>query len=225
VDNFLDVRFLFGYNIFKNKKTQKTLNKNMNLTKKQKEVLDYIIEFEKDNGYTPSYQEIANDLGLSSKATVAEHVKNLENKGYLKTNYNEARSIQLVEQEKKSEVGVLPLLGLIAAGEPIEAIEGTDKITVPADLAQSSYYALQVKGDSMIEDGILEGDYIIADKAQQPNNGDIVVALLENENATLKRFYKEKDRIKLQPANSSLKPFYVKDIQVQGVVRGLIRKY
>ena len=119
----------------------------------------------------------------------------------------------------------MPLLGLIAAGEPIEAIEGTDEITVPADLAQSSYYALQVKGDSMIEDGILEGDYIIADKKQQPNNGDIVVALLENENATLKRFYKEKSRIKLQPANSSLKPFYVTDIQVQGVVRGLIRKY
>jgi len=200
----------------------------MGLTKKQKQILDYIIDFEKENGYTPSYQEIADNFQISSKATICEHVKNLESKGYLKTSYNEARSIQLISQEEvqvSENKSVLPLLGLIAAGEPIEAIENKDEVSIPPDLVQSGYYALQVKGDSMIEDGIFEGDYIIVDKDQPARNGDIVVAILENEYATLKRFYKEKSRIKLQPANARLKPFYVTDIQVQGVVKGLVRKY
>jgi repressor LexA len=201
----------------------------MGMTKKQKQILDYIIQFQEEYGYTPTYQEIADHFKVSSKATIFEHIKNLEKLGCIKTSFNESRSIQVIDNSKDEAVKFsdfkIPLFGLIAAGEPIEAIEGTDKISVPNNFASSSHFALQVKGDSMIEDGILEGDYIIVDNSKQPNNGDIVVAILENENATLKRFYKEKNSIRLQPANSSLKPFYVKDVQIQGVMKGLIRKY
>ncbi len=195
------------------------------LTVKQSAVLEFITSFISENGYAPSYREVGEHLGVSSTATVHEHIKNLERKGYL-TGDGAARSLDVVEDIKRSaEAFALPLKGLIAAGEPIEAVEQDEQIDVPKNLVgrPDNTYVLQVKGESMIEDGILSGDYVVIEDKPVPSNGEIVVALLENEFVTLKRFYREKNRIRLQPANSTMKPIYVKDIAVQGVVRAVIR--
>ncbi|RMD51018.1 transcriptional repressor LexA [Candidatus Parcubacteria bacterium] len=200
------------------------------LTKKQKEVLDFIEKFIRENGYTPSYREIAKGLGLSSPSTVYEHVQALCDKGVINTGEDGcARTIELVDSEDLSSMSiVLPLAGLITAGEPIEAIEDNEALAVPANFvvdAENSY-VLQVKGRSMIEDGIFDGDYVIIERNPSPRNGDIVVALLDNQYATLKRFYREKNHIRLQPANSTMKPIIVKgDINIQGIVRAVIRKF
>lgn len=195
------------------------------LTKKQRTVLEYVTGYIRENGYAPSYREVGEHLGVSSTATVHEHVKNLEQKGYL-TGDGVARSLDVVEEIKRlAEAYALPLKGLIAAGEPIEAIEQEEQIDVPKNLVgrPDRTCVLRVKGESMIDDGILSGDYVVVERKPSPDNGEIVVALLENEFATLKRFYREKDRIRLQPANSTMKPIYVKDVVVQGVVRAVIR--
>jgi len=196
------------------------------LTKRQKEILDYIDDFIADKGYAPSYREIGDHFGLSSSATVAEHVQTLQNKGYLKTDPNEARSIEVIDDEK-AEAIFLSLAGLITAGQPIEAVEEKEKIAVPQDLVkdQNKSYVLKVKGDSMIEEGIYDGDFVIIEKNEQPRDGQVVVALLDNSLATLKKFYKEANRIRLQPANSSMKPIFAKDVLVQGIVRAVIRKF
>ncbi len=197
-----------------------------NLTKRQKQILDFINNFIADNGYAPSYREIGDNFGLSSTATVAEHVQGLENKGFLKTDPNEARSIEIIENER-AEAIFLSLAGLITAGEPIEAVEDKEQIAVPIDFVkdESKSYVLKVKGDSMIEEGIFSGDYVIVEKNESPRNGQVVVALLDNTFATLKKFYKESNRIRLQPANSSMKPIYANNVLVQGVVRAVIRKF
>jgi len=197
-----------------------------NLTKRQKEILDFINAFIEDNGYSPSYREIGDHFGLSSTATIAEHVQTLQNKGYLKTDPNEARSIEIIDNEK-AEAIFLSLAGLITAGQPIEAVEDKEKIAVPQDLVndESKSYVLKVKGDSMIEEGIFDGDFVIIEKNENPRNGQVVVALLDNAFATLKKFYKEANRIRLQPANSTMKPIYAKEVLVQGVVRAVIRKF
>jgi len=196
------------------------------LTKRQKEILDYINDFISDNGYAPSYREIGDYFGLSSSATIAEHIHSLQSKGFLKTDPNEARSIELVENEK-AEAIFLSLAGLITAGKPIVAIEQQEKIAIPSDMIkrEDKSYVLKVKGDSMIEEGIYDGDYVVVEKNPSPKNGQVVVALLENSLATLKKFYKEANRIRLQPANSTMKPIYAKDVLVQGVVKAVIRKY
>jgi repressor LexA len=201
------------------------------LTKKQVEILSYIRGFIAENGYAPSYREVGAHFGISSTATVHEHVKNLERKGYLTSEPETARSIDVEPAPSTLSALVkaitLPLKGLITAGAPIEAIETDESLSVPAEMIadHEDAYALKVKGDSMIEDGILSGDYVVVVATTQPADGDTVVALLENNYATLKRFYKEKDRIRLQPANRTMKPLYVKDIIVQGVVRGVIRDF
>jgi repressor LexA len=197
-----------------------------NLTKRQKEILDFINAFIEDKEYAPSYREIGDHFGLSSTATIAEHVQTLQNKGYLKTDRNEARSIEIVDNAK-AEAIFLSLAGLITAGQPIEAVEDKEKIAVPQDFVkdESNSYVLKVKGDSMIEEGIYDGDYVIIEKNESPRNGQVVVALLDNAFATLKKFYKEANRIRLQPANSTMKPIYAKDVLVQGVVRAVIRKF
>jgi len=195
------------------------------LTKKQRAVLDYVTGYIRDNGYAPSYREVGEYLGVSSTATVHEHIKNLEQKGYL-TGDGAARSLDVAEDIKRSaEAFALPLKGLITAGEPIEAVEQGEQIDVPKNLVgrPDKTYVLRVKGESMIDDGILSGDYVVVESKPAPDNGEIVVALLENEFATLKRFYREKSRVRLQPANSTMKPIYVKDVAVQGVVRAVIR--
>jgi len=209
------------------------------ITKKQKAILDYIQDFQEDHGFSPSYREIANHFDLSSIATVFQHIKNLENRGYIRIEENEARSIEIVDTSIPTNnvsvdvipeiaTDMIPLAGLITAGEPIEAVEEKEMISVPATITSGpdDYFALRVKGDSMIEDGIFNGDCVIIRRTNTANNGDVVVALLENQFATLKRFYREKDHIRLQPANASMEPFRIKgNVKIQGVLKGLIRKY
>jgi repressor LexA len=198
------------------------------LTKKQSEILEFVIGYIREHEFSPSYREIADHFGISSTATVHEHIKNLESKGYLRGDSEGPRSIDVDPSVSMVARAVqLPLVGLITAGEPIEAMESNETIAVPADLAMDGIntYVLRVKGQSMIEDGILSGDYVVVQRNPSPKDGDVVVALLENTYATLKRFYREKGRIRLQPANSSMQPLYVKDLIVQGVVRAVIRDF
>jgi repressor LexA len=198
------------------------------LTKRQSEMLDIIVEHLKEKGFAPSYRELGERLGISSTATVHEHLKNLAAKGYLRGLDGSARSIEVDPAVARFGKAVeLPLVGLITAGEPIEAVEQKESVDVPSSLVGNAAetYVLKVKGDSMIEDGIHSGDLVVVEKNPAPQNGDIVVALLDNMYATLKRFYREKGRVRLQPANRNMQPIYVKDVLVQGVVRGLIRDF
>ena len=202
------------------------------LTKRQKEVLDYITQYIEVHGYAPSYREIAEAFKLGSVATVADHVETLVSKGLLKKNDNSARSLQLVNESDFEEdhfVG-LPILGLIAAGQPIQTLGGhTETLEVPPFMVGTRHsYVLQVKGDSMIEEGIFEGDYVVIQEKDVPSNGDMVVALVNGEEATLKRYYKEKGHIRLQPSNAAYDPIIIKagtPIKIQGICIGVIRKY
>ena len=198
------------------------------LTKKQKEILDYIRIFIDDNGYSPSYREIAQYFELSSTGTVAEYVSILEEKGYLTKESMEARAIQLTPTyDDGLELHSIQLLGIIDAGQPIEAIRTNETIDIPRDMMGKKTFALRVRGSSMIEDGILEGDYVIIEQTASPRNGEIVVALIDNANATLKRFYDEKEKIRLQPANHTMKPMFFskKRVTIQGKVKGVIRRF
>lgn len=194
------------------------------LTKRQKEVLDYLRSFIQKHEYAPSYREIADHFGYASVATVAEHVDSLKSKGYLENEENMARSIQLTPTWDERTFSI-PLLGGIAAGLPIEAIRTSETIDIPRDMMGRNVFALRVRGDSMIEDGILDGDYVIIEQTSNPKNGEIVVALVEGNGVTLKRFYREDDHIRLQPANGNYKPIRTKRVVVQGKVRGVIRKF
>lgn len=199
-----------------------------NLTKRQRQILDFITEFTGVKGYAPSFREIGEHFNLSSSATIHAHIQSLKQKGFLRSSFNEARSIEIIPAKVNWVASLeLPLAGLITAGEPIEAVEEKDTIAVPADFVTDSAnsYVLRVKGESMIEDGILDGDYVIVERNPSPQNGDVVVALLNNAYATLKKFYREQKRIRLQPANSNMKPIYAADPLIQGVVRGVIRKF
>jgi len=194
------------------------------LTRRQTQILNFIKEFVKNNEYAPSYREIAKSLNLSSVATVAEYINVLEQKGYLTRQNSCARALQLTPawDERTFEI---PLIGRIAAGKPIEAIRTNETIEIPRDMVGPNVFALQVTGDSMKDDGIFDGDYVIIEKTNNPRNGDIVVALVDDDNVTLKRFFREKTRIRLQPANSTYKPIYTRRALVQGRVKGVIRKY
>ena len=194
------------------------------LTRRQKEVLDFIRAFIHKHDYSPSYREVAEHFGFSSVATVAEHIESLKAKGHLENEENMARSIQLTPTWDERTFSI-PLLGSIAAGLPIEAIRTTETIDIPKDMMGRNVFALRVRGDSMEEDGILDGDYVIIEQTAQPKNGDIVVALVEGNNVTLKRFYRESDHIRLQPANGRYQPIRTKRVVVQGKVRGVIRKF
>jgi len=196
-----------------------------NLTKKQKQVLDFVTQFIQNNQYAPSYREIAEYFGLSSTATVHEHIKALEDKGLITSSQNAARSLEVISYRFGKSIE-LPLAGLITAGEPIEAIETHETIAVPQSMIRDeNSFVLKVKGESMIEDGILDGDYVIVERNFYPRNGDVVVALLDNTYATLKKYFREKDRIRLQPANRTMKPIYVKNPAIQGVVKGIMRTF
>jgi len=198
------------------------------LTKKQAEILVYIRSYIKNRGYAPSYREIGEHFGLSSPATVHTHIQSLVEKGEITVgDEGEARSIELVSLEQNEPSVLLPMLGLITAGEPIEAVEDRETMAVPATfvLDGANSFVLRVKGRSMIEDGILDGDYVVIERNPSPKNGEVVVALLDNAYATLKRFYREQRRIRLQPANSTMNPIYVKDCIIQGVVRAVIRQF
>lgn len=194
------------------------------LTKRQSEIFDYIKDFLLSHDYAPSYREIAEYFRFASIATVAEHIEGLKEKGYLRGDLSGARSLQLSPQWD-NETFNIPLMGSIAAGSPIEAIRTRETIDIPRDMMGPNIFALKVRGDSMVDDGILDGDYVIIENTTNPKNGDIVVALLENDNVTLKRYYKEKDHIRLQPANSRYGPIRVKKVVVQGKVKGVIRRF
>lgn len=200
------------------------------LTPKQKAILNFIEQFAKENDYSPSYREIADNFGFSSVATVAEHVENLKLKGYLTADESSYRSLRVTGIEVDHESSVLfsvgvPLLGAIQAGKPIEAIRTDETLEIPRDMMAKSVFALKVRGESMIEDGILDGDYVVVEPCTNPKNGDIVVALIQKDNVTLKRFYREKDHIRLQPANKKFQPIRVKKVTIQGRVKGVIRKF
>ncbi|MFA6430003.1 MAG: transcriptional repressor LexA [Patescibacteria group bacterium] len=200
------------------------------LTPKQKDVLDFIIQFINERGFAPSYREIAGGLELASPSTVHAHIQSLRMRGYLRANEAGAGNRELEPTDKAMKWGrsvLLPLKGLITAGLPIEAVEERETFAVPVDLVPDSAnsYVLRVRGDSMIDEGIWDGDFVIIERNPSPKNGDVVVALLDNSYATLKKFYREKNRIRLQPANKTMKPIYCYDPLIQGVVRAVIRSF
>ena len=197
------------------------------LTKRQKQVLVFIKAFIKKHDYAPSLDEVKDHLGLSSVSTAHFHVHALQQKGFLRKADNRPRTIE-ISKNGGPHVRELQLAGTIAAGQPIEAIEGHDTIQVPALLVPNkgrNYFALKVRGDSLIEDGILDGDVVIAEQTNVAQNGDLVVALTDNNEATLKYFYKEKDRIRLEPRNRALKPMFLKTCTVRGKFVSLFRGY
>lgn len=198
------------------------------LTKRQKEIFEFIQSFIDENGYAPSFREIAYYFEFSSTGTVAEYIGILEEKGYLSREAISARSLQLTPSFASNfDTFEIPLEGMIDAGKPIEAIRTGDTIDIPRDMMGKKTFALKVRGDSMVDDGILNGDYVIIEQTSNARNGDIIVALIDNEKATLKRFYNEKSSIRLQPANKDMKPmhFAKNRVIIQGKVRGVIRKY
>jgi repressor LexA len=207
----------------------------MVLTKRQKEVLDFLVSFLNKHGYSPSFEEIAKSLKLTSLATVHKHITTLERKGFIRRGYNQSRSIEVTqlprpvrEQVLQRQVVELPLAGRIAAGQPLEAVEEHETISLGDFARSSNSFVLQVKGDSMMDDHILNGDYIVVEQSQVANNGEIVVALVGEGEATLKRFYRESGgKIRLQPANAQMEPIVLPaaDVKVQGRVIGVLRKY
>ncbi len=198
--------------------------------KRQSQILDFIKQYIRMHGSAPTLRDIANALGVSSLATVHEHLQALEEKKLIKRKKGKNRAIELVykHEDYVSENVEVPILGFIAAGSPIEPhTDPNASIAIPTAFmsGKKRTYVLQVKGESMIEDQIRDGDYVVVEQSENANNGDIVVALLENGMATLKRFFKEATRIRLQPANSTMSPIFVKNVRIQGKVVGLIRKY
>jgi repressor LexA len=202
----------------------------MPLTKRQKEILDFLETFVEENGYPPSFEEIAQHFGYNSLATVHEHLENLRAKGYIRKSYNASRSIEVVPSSASAGALELPLMGSVAAGLPIEAIPDPESLAVPDSLLRrgGQHYVLRVKGDSMIEEQIRDGDYVIVNARPTAQNGEMVVALVHGDSATVKKFYREKDgRVRLQPANAAMPPMHYRadDVVVQGIVVGVIRRY
>lgn len=195
------------------------------LTKKQKEVMDFISSYEADFGYAPSLNEIKDALGISTVSTIHEHISNLISKGFIKRVKGAARSLELIKTKLANSMSV-PLVGSIACGEPLEALEETGaEVEIVSDkrFNISDLYALRAKGDSMIEEGILENDLLIIKKQSWASNGDTVVAVIDDNEATLKRFYKEKDQIRLQPANHNYEPIFRREVEVRGIVIKVVR--
>ncbi len=200
----------------------------MKLTKRQKEILDFITEFIGREGYSPSMEEIAEHFRFASLNAVFKHLESLSNRGYLRRDPNRARSIEIPRQ-KPEGIQTLPLLGLIAAGKPIEAFPTAETLQIPEDLLpkHGSCYVLRVQGESMIDEHIADGDYVVVESREEALNGETVVALVDGENVTLKRFYREGDFIRLQPANRQMSPIVLQGsrVRVQGVVVAVMRRY
>ena len=197
------------------------------LTKKQKEVYDFIEDQIDENGYAPSLPEIRDHFQISAVSTVHEHVTELVKKGFLKRAKNVSRSLEVVGQ-RLTEMVEIPLVGTITAGKPIEAIEIPDQVVEIAKdrrFQEGELYALKVHGNSMIGDGIFDGDFAIIKKQDYAADGDTVVAVIDDNEATLKRFYREKGRIRLQPANPTFSPIYRKEVEVRGIVVKIIREF
>lgn len=202
----------------------------MPLTKRQKEILDYLTGFIDEHGYAPSFEEIARAFHYGSLATVHEHLSNLERKGYIRKSYNESRSIEMVPEQGSGAGLELPLLGAVAAGLPIEAVPDQESVSVPLDMVRSGRdnFVLRVEGNSMIDEQIRDGDYIVVTAQPTASDGEVVVALVGGDSATVKKLYREAGgRVRLQPANPAMDPIIVKasDVAIQGVVVGLIRRF
>ncbi len=200
----------------------------MNLTRRQREILDYIEDFMGERGYSPSLEEIAARFGLSSVATVHKHLKALEERGAIRRGHNQSRSISLVERSVRADSFSVPLLGRVAAGLPIEAIQDAEEIMIPEDmLGRRRTFALEVQGNSMIDEGIHNGDHVVVEERNTAENGETVIAMLPGGEVTLKRYFREGKIIRLQPANDSLHPMMVpeEDLRIQGVVIGVLRRY
>jgi len=199
----------------------------MPLTKRQKEILDFVSRFLDRHGYSPTLEEIATYFHLASLNGVYKHLQALQERGFIRRLSNQARSIQLLNPEDSSPT-TLPLLGYVTAGQPVEAVVNAEEISVPESfLTRGKNYVLQVRGNSMIDEHIQDGDYVVIEQREDAHNGEMVIALIDGENATLKKFYREDDKIRLQPANPALEPIWVKEdrIRIQGVVVGIMRKY
>jgi len=206
----------------------------MAITKRQRQVYDFISDFVQRNSYSPSFEEIAQGLQLNSLATVHKHITNLERKGLLTRDYNRSRSIDLLppkgrlKQAMSVNTGmVLPLMGRIAAGQPIEAMENPETISLADFVRSKEVFVLEVSGESMQDEHIVNGDFVLVEKSKTAYNGDIVVALVEGSDATLKRFYREGDFVRLQPSNANMQPIVrpAAAVQIQGRVIGVLRKY
>ncbi len=200
----------------------------MALTRRQREVYDFIRDFVRDNGYSPSLEEIGAHFELSSVATVHKHVQHLVEKRFLRKAWNRSRSVEPVENESPGLTS-LPLVGVVAAGAPIEAIEGRDRIEVPRELVPKNVpsFVLRVQGESMIDEQIRDGDYVVVESRPDARDGETVVALIRGQEATLKRLYRHGSRVRLVPANPTMKPIEVPahEVEIRGVVRGLLRRY
>lgn len=205
------------------------------LTERQRDILEFIREFQKNRGVAPTHREICDHFGFSSYGTVYKHLSLLEKKGLIRRDWNQKRGVELVEKEapaparqsETSGVRELPLFGYIAAGRPLEVDVSDEMIAVPEHLtSRGENYVLKVRGDSMIDDGILDGDLVVIERRQEAYNGDMVVANVSGE-VTLKRLYREGERVRLQPANSMMGPIYAsaRDVAVQGIVVGLMRRF
>ena len=202
----------------------------MPLTKRQREILDFLSSYVDDRGYAPSFEEIAAKFSYSSLATVHEHLSNLERKGYIKRSFNESRAIEILPSDVNPRAIDLPLLGLVAAGMPIEAALHNETVSVPDDFVRrgGQHYVLRVRGNSMIDEQIRDGDFVVIQERRSADNGEMVIALIDETSATVKKFYRERDgRIRLQPANETLAPIYVheNDVTIQGIVVGVLRRY
>ncbi len=200
------------------------------LYRRQKQILDFITQYIQKFGYSPTLQQIADAIGVSSLATIHEHLQSMVKKGIIRRFEGAVRGIELLDK-KLNEVGdgiELPILGLIAAGAPIEPYTDPNAtLQVASSLlsGKKSAFVLQVKGESMIEEGILPNDYVVIEQQEEAKNGDLVVALLDNGFATLKRFYREVSRIRLEPANSKMSPIFTTKVKIQGKVVGVIRQF
>lgn len=195
------------------------------LTKRQREILDFLRSFQRERGYAPSLEEIASHFGLSAVSTVHEHLQNLTEKGYLRRGWNRARSIEPLVAGEAVDV---PLAGTVAAGEPIEAIEMPESIALPPGFTgRGESFVLRVKGDSMVGDGILDGDLIVVEKRRRVENGAMAVVLVGGGEATVKRFYQEEERVRLRPSNPEMEEIVLPatEVEVRGVVTGLVRRY
>jgi len=200
----------------------------MAITRRQKEVLDFLTNFVQQNGYSPSYEEIARGLDLSSLATVHKHITNLQTKGLLQRAHNRSRSIDVLPpRSAKRSPERLPLMGRIAAGQPVEAIESAESISLGDIIGNREVFALEVRGESMRDEHIMSGDYVLVERTKTAREGEIIVALIDGTDATLKRFYREGNMIRLQPSNAEMAPIFAPaaSVTIQGKVLGILRKY
>jgi len=200
------------------------------LTRRQREIFDFVAHHIDGKGYAPSFEEIAQQFGFQSLATVHEHLTNLERKGYIKRSYNESRAIEILPSEATPKAVELPLLGSVAAGMPIEAREQNETFSVPDSFIGrgGNHYVLRVRGNSMVDEQIKDGDFVVVNQKERADNGEMVIALVHGTSATVKKYYRERDgRIRLQPANDTMQPIYVheNDIAIQGIVVGVLRRY